>query len=92
MSVRVDARSAAAEDCRFSRSLQPPAVKNADCVQLIAEKIAKKLEKPFLVETLSLNIGATVGVARYPLDGLDMSALLRHADEDLDCKMPAGLR
>lgn len=69
-----------------------PVVKNVDRVQLIAEKIVKALEKPFFVGTLSLNIGATVGVARFPLDGLDMSTLLRHADEDLYRRKPAGLR
>lgn len=69
-----------------------PVVKDADHVRVVAEKITKALEKPFLVGALSLSIGATVGMARYPRDGLDMSTLLRHADEDLYRRKPARLR
>jgi len=69
-----------------------PRVKDANHVLLVAEKITRSLEKPFSVGTLSLSIGVTVGIARYPSDGLDMSSLLRHADEDLYRQKPPGLR
>ena len=35
---------------------------------------------PFLVHRLALEVGASIGIARYPDDGEDAHTLLRHAD------------
>lgn len=59
---------------------------------VVVERITTSLEQPFALGELSLKISVTVGVARYPCDGLDMSALLRHADADLYRRKPAGSR
>lgn len=69
-----------------------PEVKDAGHVLFVVEKIIRSLDQPFFVGTLPLSIGATVGIARYPEDGLDMPALLRHADEDLYRRKPVALR
>ncbi|WP_158238507.1 GGDEF domain-containing protein [Pollutimonas subterranea] len=54
-----------------------PEIEDADHVLLVAAKIAKSLD-----ELSTLNVGTSIGVARYPTDGQDMPGLLRHADED----------
>jgi diguanylate cyclase (GGDEF)-like protein len=59
-----------------------PAARTADRTTL--EKIAALLiacvEQPIDVEELSLDVGVSVGISRYPLDGRDASALLSLAD------------
>ena len=47
---------------------------------LVAEKLLASLEAPFVIEAHALHIGATIGIAVYPEDGLDTTALLRFAD------------
>ena len=42
--------------------------------------LMKCISEPFAVDELSLEVGASVGVARYPEDGEDAHALLRCAD------------
>jgi diguanylate cyclase (GGDEF)-like protein len=48
------------------------------------EKVAGQLlgcvQEPIAVEQRTFEIGASVGIARYPHDGDDVHALLRHAD------------
>jgi diguanylate cyclase (GGDEF)-like protein len=51
------------------RMLEEVAVRLLGCVQL-----------PFAVEEFSLEIGASIGIARFPLDGDDAHTLLRRAD------------
>ncbi len=49
-----------------------------------AEKIAKKilatLEQPFVLEGQSLHVGASIGIALYPMHGDDEMTLMRLAD------------
>ncbi|NDY43550.1 EAL domain-containing protein [Dissulfurirhabdus thermomarina] len=46
----------------------------------VAEKIAKALAEPFMVEGHSLNVGASVGIALFPDHGDDAEILLQRAD------------
>ena len=41
---------------------------------------ARRVSQPFAVDELSLEVGASIGVARFPDDGVDSHALLRCAD------------
>lgn len=68
-----------------------PEIQDADDVQFVAAKVAKSLEDPFAIDALSLRMSAGIGVARYPVDGLDMPALLHHAEQDLYRKKPLRL-
>ncbi len=43
-------------------------------------RLFSMLAEPFRIDELSLEVGASVGVARYPVDGTDANALLRCAD------------
>jgi diguanylate cyclase (GGDEF)-like protein len=47
---------------------------------LIANALVKVLETPFKIGQTELFVGASVGVAIYPEDGLDAVALQKHAD------------
>ncbi len=53
--------------------------KRENC-DLVAEKLVESLEPPFVIETHSLHISASIGIALYPEDGLGTAALLRCAD------------
>jgi diguanylate cyclase (GGDEF)-like protein/PAS domain S-box-containing protein len=46
----------------------------------VAQQIVDSLETPFAVESQSIGLGASVGIALYPEDGVDSETLLRHAD------------
>jgi diguanylate cyclase (GGDEF)-like protein len=56
-----------------------------DCQDLaslerIAMRVTQCVNAPFAVDELSLEVGASIGIARYPDDGEDSHALLRCAD------------
>jgi diguanylate cyclase (GGDEF)-like protein len=46
----------------------------------VVDRIAKALDKPVVLDTLTVDVGGTVGVALFPDDGEDMDTLLKHAD------------
>jgi diguanylate cyclase (GGDEF)-like protein len=56
------------------------AVNNSEVVTPIAEKVLDALAKPYLIESQSIEMAASIGIAMYPSNGLDETALLRHAD------------
>ncbi|HET9126302.1 MAG TPA: EAL domain-containing protein, partial [Solirubrobacteraceae bacterium] len=49
-------------------------------VSPIAERLLQIAGEPFAIDDLTLEIGASIGVARFPDDGADATALLRCAD------------
>ncbi|HEX3832555.1 MAG TPA: EAL domain-containing protein, partial [Solirubrobacteraceae bacterium] len=57
-----------------SRSSAPAAV------EATVSQLCATINQPFTVDELSLEVGASIGVARFPDDGLDSHALLRCAD------------
>jgi diguanylate cyclase (GGDEF)-like protein len=46
----------------------------------VVDRIAKALDKPVMLDTLTVDVGGTAGVAIFPDDGEDMDTLLKHAD------------
>jgi diguanylate cyclase (GGDEF)-like protein/PAS domain S-box-containing protein len=48
--------------------------------QRVAGEILSALERPFVVEEQSLDVGTSIGIAVYPEHGADAVALLRRAD------------
>jgi diguanylate cyclase (GGDEF)-like protein len=46
----------------------------------IALALIDEVQRPFAVEQMTLQIGASLGIARFPQDGADSGALLRGAD------------
>jgi diguanylate cyclase (GGDEF)-like protein len=49
-------------------------------LDVVMTRLFKSVSQPFTVDELSLEVGASVGVARSPQDGEDSHALLRCAD------------
>jgi diguanylate cyclase (GGDEF)-like protein len=53
--------------------------KNKD-IMAMAKKIFDSLRKPFLMNDLKFHIGASIGIAVYPMDGNEVETLLSKAD------------
>ncbi|HWC85515.1 MAG TPA: diguanylate cyclase, partial [Solirubrobacteraceae bacterium] len=49
-------------------------------LEAVATQLVACVEQPFAIEEALLDIGASVGIARYPLDGHSANELLRRAD------------
>ncbi len=62
--------------------LLPVVADNSD-VEQVAHKVLAALVEPFEVEGRVLQIGASIGMSRYPEDGEDVEVLLQSADAAL---------
>lgn len=51
------------------------------CIETTAQKIINHLTEPFFVDGLVLNIGASIGIASYPKDGVDADDIVSAADQ-----------
>lgn len=56
-------------------------VKEPEGVEQLKQHLVAVLNKPYLIESKSLHVGASIGMARYPQDGEDMDVLIRHSDQ-----------
>jgi diguanylate cyclase (GGDEF)-like protein len=52
----------------------------ADELEAFAAELLTCVQQPFVVDELSLTVGGSVGIARFPRDGSDAHTLLRRAD------------
>ena len=52
-----------------------------DAAAMVCEKCHIVLTTPFRIGELSLTVGASIGVAHYPVDGTDADRLIAHADQ-----------
>jgi diguanylate cyclase (GGDEF)-like protein len=60
--------------------LLPEDTDDAAVLEVVMTRLFKSVSQPFMIDELSLEVGASVGVARFPQDGADSHALLRCAD------------
>jgi diguanylate cyclase (GGDEF)-like protein len=60
--------------------LPPARTSDPRVLEVIAARLLSCFQLPFTVDELSLEIGASIGIARYPVDGHDAHTLLRRAD------------
>jgi diguanylate cyclase (GGDEF)-like protein len=51
-----------------------------DELEELAMPLLGSVQQPFVVDELSLEVGASIGIARFPRDGRDAYTLLRRAD------------
>ena len=51
-----------------------------DAIDPLAERMNKALATPFLVQEMTLEVGASIGIAMYPDDGDDVDTLIQRAD------------
>ncbi len=49
-------------------------------LERIAANVTACVQQPLVVDQMTLEVGASIGISRFPLDGSDASALLRRAD------------
>lgn len=56
------------------------AIKARDDAAQVAEKIIAEVSRPYEIDGLQLEIGATIGIAIFPDHGDESALLLRHAD------------
>ena len=59
-----------------------PAQRTVDRAKLeqVAGTLLASIQTPFFAEELSIDVGASVGIAVFPRDGEDVNTLMRHAD------------
>ena len=57
-----------------------PELHQSDSIPSIISKIVEAFKAPFIIEGHRLNISASIGIATYPDDGIDMDALMRKSD------------
>ncbi|HSG92269.1 MAG TPA: GGDEF domain-containing protein, partial [Methylotenera sp.] len=50
-------------------------------IQLVGDKIIRALSQKIIIEGCPCQIGASIGIACFPEDGLDIEALIRAADK-----------
>ena len=60
--------------------LPSPGTHDSGFIEREVGRLIKRISEPFSVDELSLEVGASIGVARFPEDGADSHALLRCAD------------
>lgn len=46
----------------------------------MVKRLIETVEKPIMIDSVQLQIGATIGVAEYPKDGETLDKLIRKAD------------
>lgn len=59
-------------------------------VKKVADSIIQKLSQPFVLEGVTLNISASIGIATFPKDGSNSEQLLRNADKAMYAAKAAG--
>ena len=65
---------------------------DAEAVDGIAQRLQAAVQAPLSLDEGSLSVSASMGIALYPADGLDMESLLKHADIALYQAKEAGRR
>lgn len=66
------------------------AVSDIEDATAVAVKISESIGEPFSIDGRTLIIGASTGIAMYPCDGDEVSALLHHADAEMYRAKRAG--
>ena len=56
----------------------------------VAQRLLKAFNSPFQIESREINIGASIGISRYPLDGDDSITLVQSADAAMYCAKRSG--
>jgi diguanylate cyclase (GGDEF)-like protein/PAS domain S-box-containing protein len=62
-----------------------------DDAERVAEKVAELLSEPFTIDGEEINVTVSVGIARYPGDGVGSEMLLRNADAALSYAKARGM-
>jgi diguanylate cyclase (GGDEF)-like protein len=60
--------------------LPPQCTDDPLVLEQLAATLLRSVQQPFLNEELSIEVGASIGIVRFPRDGADVNTLMRHAD------------
>ncbi|MGN6867533.1 MAG: putative bifunctional diguanylate cyclase/phosphodiesterase [Solirubrobacteraceae bacterium] len=60
--------------------LPAEATGDTDALGAIAQDLISCIQRPVIVDEMTLEVGGSIGVARFPRDGEDLHSLLRSAD------------
>lgn len=53
---------------------------NDKIIEVVARKIIETVNQPILIANHSLQVGCSIGIAKFPQDGNDLLSLLKHSD------------
>ena len=67
-----------------------PAIRSRTECAALGDKIIAALAAPFLVEGHMLHVSPSIGICLYPDDGINVEALMRHADAAMYAAKAAG--
>jgi diguanylate cyclase (GGDEF)-like protein/PAS domain S-box-containing protein len=67
-----------------------PVIEAVQDALLVAEKIRRSLNQPFVLAGQSLNISSSTGIAVYPDHGKDETQLMKNADTAMYCAKEGG--
>ena len=67
-----------------------PADSGADVARAVAERVHAELAPEFVLDAVTLNVSASVGIALFPGDGTDANTLLTAADSGMYVSKRAG--
>lgn len=59
-------------------------------LELVLHRILGAVSAPYSIESHTINISASIGVAIYPMDNADADTLMRHADQAMYLAKQAG--
>jgi len=65
-------------------------LQQAQIAEMLTHRLIARLAEPAMIAGQQVRIGASAGVALYPLDGADSDTLLKHADIALYCAKTEG--
>ncbi|HWH84128.1 MAG TPA: EAL domain-containing protein [Burkholderiaceae bacterium] len=65
-------------------------VEEASDYGLVAQKIIASLSMPVVLNDQAMQVGASIGIAAYPGDGLDPATLMKHADAAMYAAKESG--
>jgi diguanylate cyclase (GGDEF)-like protein/PAS domain S-box-containing protein len=60
-----------------------PGIKKPEDGAIVAEKINSTLSQPFMINGKTIQVGTSIGVSVYPLDGDNMETLIKKADDGM---------
>jgi diguanylate cyclase (GGDEF)-like protein len=60
--------------------LLPSVSSRPEATVAVAQKLLTVLQEPFVLDGVTLDVGASLGISRYPDDAADVETLMQHAD------------
>ncbi len=79
--------------CRYGGDefvLLLPELECAESAVAAAEKIRAHLATPYVVDSTSSQVTASIGIAVYPIDGIEFDDLIKQADAGMYCNKAGG--